>query len=317
LPADGDPSGDPSAPGFPSGWKGPALGQAPPISTDASAPVGYHSPYESRPEDHGEEEDQVDQELLSLRGEAQEKEEVHRILSWTTRKDYQLLVGISFPIQDPVGGDYHEAQLWEEIAEELMFGDKQALGMYVWLSHRLCSRSTTRALPAGKPDMVDDDAVETSRDDKAGYILFTPRDRLDTAMKNQPVLAVIEYEYGHMKARMGEAYTIRRLTNEFIALTHDTWEMYPKAGHRRLIDGAVVHDVTMDRNEFLTILALDDMIVPPPKILEERGRGTEIHSLEDKDKLLQYWAWAHQEIEVGVMVPDTDQVLEFWMNLKL
>jgi hypothetical protein len=44
LPA-GDGSQDPSlAPGSPSGWKGPALGQAPPISTDASALVGYHSP---------------------------------------------------------------------------------------------------------------------------------------------------------------------------------------------------------------------------------------------------------------------------------
>jgi hypothetical protein len=293
------------------------LGQAPPISTDASALVGYHSLYENRPADHGEEEDKIDQEPLRLRGEAQKNEEVHKILSWTTMKGYKLLVGISLPIQDPVGGDYHKAQLWEEVAEELMFGDKQALGMYIWLSHGLCSRSTARALPAGMPDLIDDVTVETMKDGKAGYIMFTPRDSLATAMKKEPIQAVIEYEYGHMKVGMGEVYTIRMLANEFVALTHDTLEIYPKADYRRLIDGSVVHDVTTDRNKFLTILTLNDMIVPPLKILEERGRGTEIRSLEDMGKLLQYWAWAQLEIEVGVLVPDTKSTLEFWTNLKL
>jgi hypothetical protein len=84
-----------------------------------------------------------------------------------------------------------------------------------------------------------------------------------------------------------------------------------------LIDGTAVHNVTTKISEFHAVLALDEMIVPPPKILEERGRGTEIHSIADQAKLLQYWAWSQQEIEVGVMVPETKHVLEYWMFLKL
>jgi hypothetical protein len=167
------------------------------------------------------------------------------------------------------------------------------------------------------PDSVEEVTVETKKDGKAGYILFTPRDSLAAAMKNQPIQEVIEYEYGYMRVGMGEAYTIRMLTNQFLALAQNTWEIFPKAGCRRLIDGSVVHNVTTDLHEYHSVLALDDMIVRPPKILEERGRGTEIHSLADQAKLPQYLAWSQQEIEVGVMVPETKNVLEYWVFLKL
>jgi hypothetical protein len=171
-----------------------------------------------------------------------------------------------------VGGEFHEAQLWEEVTEELIFTERHALNMYIWLSNRFSLRSTARALPEGMPDMVDDVTVETRMDSKAGYILFAPRDRLAAAMKNQPNQVMIEYEYGHMRVEMGEAYTVRMLANEFYALTQNTWEMYPKAGYRRLIDGTTVHNVTTDLREFHEVLAVDDLIEPPPKILEERGR---------------------------------------------
>jgi hypothetical protein len=227
-------------------------------------------------------------------------------MSWTTRKDYKLLIGIRLPIQDPVGGEQHEGQLWGEVTEELMFTEKHAERMYEWLSQRLSSRSTLRILPLGMLESIEDVMVETKKDGKAGYILFTPNDSLAKAMKKEPIQAMIEYEYGYICVGMGEAYTIRMLTNEFQELTQGTWEM----GYRRLIDGTVVHDVTMDHHEFHSILALDDMIVPPPKIQEERGRGTEINALTDQAKLLQYWAWSQQEIEVGVMIPETKHVLE-------
>jgi hypothetical protein len=161
------------------------------------------------------------------------------------------------------------------------------------------------------PEPIDEVTVETSKDGNAGYILFTVRDNLATAMRNQPIQAIIEYEYGYMRVGMGEAYTIRMITNEFWALTRNTWEIYPKVGYRRLIDGSVAHNVTEDFNEYQSILALDSMVVPPSKILEDRGRGTEIHSLVDQAKLLQYWAWSQQEIEVGVMVPETNHVIEY------
>jgi hypothetical protein len=96
LSVDGSPA--PSAPDSPSGWKGSALGQSPPISADAAALVGYHSQYESRPADQGEEEDQPDPEVLKIRGEAMKNEEVHGVIGWTTRKNYPLRIGVSLPI---------------------------------------------------------------------------------------------------------------------------------------------------------------------------------------------------------------------------
>jgi hypothetical protein len=59
------------------------------------------------------------------------------------------------------------------------------------------------------------------------------------------------------------------------------------------------------------------MIVLPAKILEERGRGTEIHSVTDQAKLPQYWAWSQLPIEVGVLVPETNHPIEYWMFLTL
>jgi hypothetical protein len=100
------------------------------ISADASGLVGYHSQYGSGAADQGEEEDVPDPELLRLRGISQRDEEVHALISWTTGKDYQLLIGVSLPIQDPEGGDSHEGQLWEEVAEELIITEKHAKMVY-------------------------------------------------------------------------------------------------------------------------------------------------------------------------------------------
>jgi hypothetical protein len=73
---------------------GPALGQPLSISPDAAALVGYVSPYQSRPADGILEEDP---ELSRLRETAQADEEVGRLTAWTTRKDYNTLVGIALP----------------------------------------------------------------------------------------------------------------------------------------------------------------------------------------------------------------------------
>jgi hypothetical protein len=74
IPASPLPAGDrsqepPSAPGLPSGWKGIALGQAQPISADASGLAGYHSQDDGANVPKGiEEEIPPDPELLRLRG---------------------------------------------------------------------------------------------------------------------------------------------------------------------------------------------------------------------------------------------------------
>jgi hypothetical protein len=106
------------------------------------------------------------------------------------------MVGISLPVQNPVGGYCYEVQLWEEVTEELMFTEKYALNMYIWLANRFSLRSTARALPIGMPEMVDDVTIETRKDGKAGYIGFTPRDSLAAAMTDQPNQVMFEYEYG-------------------------------------------------------------------------------------------------------------------------
>jgi hypothetical protein len=73
----------------------------------------------------------------------------------------------------------------------------------------------------------------------------------------------------------------------------------------------------MDFKESQMALAHEEMIVPPAKIVEERGRGTEIHSVADQGKLLQYWPWSQQPIEVGILVPVVNYTIEYWMTITL
>jgi hypothetical protein len=135
-------------------------------------------------------------------------------------------------------------------------------------------------------------------------------------MKKMDVQAVIEYEEGYMKIGMQEAYTIRMLTYEFWEITQRQWEFYPLDSYRRWIDGSIVHGTTWERNEHLA-LDLDSMSIPPAKVLEERGRGTESPSIRNQGKLLQYWAWSQTPIGVGIFFPDTNFKIEYWMNIML
>jgi hypothetical protein len=69
------------------------------------------------------------------------------------------------------------------------------------------------------PESVEDVSVQTRKDGKFGYILFTPEDSTAEALKKMDLQVMIEYEEGFMKVGMGEAYTIRMLSNEFWELT--------------------------------------------------------------------------------------------------
>jgi hypothetical protein len=71
------------------------------------------------------------------------------MISWTTRKDYPLLVGISLPITDQSLDGAHEAQLWEETNENWIVDGNHAAKAYQWLGERFISRSTQRFLPTG------------------------------------------------------------------------------------------------------------------------------------------------------------------------
>jgi hypothetical protein len=139
-------------------------------------------------------------------------EEVHKMISWTTRKNYPIWVGISLPINGPVGGEFHEGQLWEEVPDDLIIGENHADVMCAWLMARLRARSSENMLPVDMPLLAEGTTVQTWKDGKWGYILFTPVDSLTTPMKKMEMQVMIEYEEGYergyMRVGMENAYTI-------------------------------------------------------------------------------------------------------------
>jgi hypothetical protein len=271
------------------GWRGVALGQAQPISADASGLTDYQS--QNQGTDGPKEETPPDPELLRVRGEEKKDEEVHMLISWTTRKDYPTVVGISLPIPVRVGEEFHEGQLWEEMADDMMIEAKHAERIYDWLIERLRGRSSEGMLPTDMPASISEVTVQTWKDGGAGHILFTPEGAIMTPMNTMEVQAVIEYDMGYMRVGMGNAYTIGMLVWEFLAITQRQWRFLPLNGYRRLIDGAAVHRVTTDHDLFSAAIADQEIQVLPAKVLEERGRGTLISKLADQGKLLQCWAW--------------------------
>jgi hypothetical protein len=141
--------------------------------------------------------------------------------------------------------------------------------------------------------------------------MFTPPDSLMTPMKKMEVQVMIEYDGGYMRVGMENAYTITMLAREFQGRTQRQWNTYPLNGYRRLNDGTVVHSTTNDFDLFTAARLDDELQVKPPKILEERGRSTVIVKPEDKGKLLQYWAWLRQPVDVGVLIPEDDCKTEY------
>jgi hypothetical protein len=97
-------------------------------------------------------------------------------------------------------------------------------------------------------------SVITRRNGKAGYILFEPLDSVAGELTDMPVRVQIEYRNGYAKFGMGEAYSLRMLAQEFWALTHNEWSLYPKGSCRREIDGTIVHETVTDPNSFFNAL---------------------------------------------------------------
>jgi hypothetical protein len=308
LPAGGDPSGNPPASGLPTTRRGPALGQAPSISQDAAALVGYVSPNQSRPADGALEEDP---ELSRLRGTVQADEEVGSLTAWTTRKDYNTLVGIALPIQDWAREDYHVIQFWEETSDPIQIQEHPATDMYAWLVSMFYERAQASKLPVGMPVTFSNLSV------RAGYILYEPLDGLAGNLIDMPVRVQIQYHYGDSKLGMGKGYTQRMLAQEFWALTHNDWNLYPDIGFSRTVDGTIRHNATSDPAKFHNSMTVDLIIEPPVDIQDDNGRGTAISYGEDQARLLQHWAWARQEIAGGVSLSIDNHTAEYWMNLML
>jgi hypothetical protein len=119
-----------------------------------------------------------DPEVLRVRGEDGDAndQEVHRMISWTTRIDFPLWVGISLPIPDRVGGTQHEGQLWEEFPDGEIVTENHADKVYYRLAEKLMSRSKDGLLPPEMPFHAEEVTLQTWRDGRGGYILFAPDD---------------------------------------------------------------------------------------------------------------------------------------------
>jgi hypothetical protein len=190
--------------------------------------------------------------------------------------------------------------------------------MYTWLRDRFASRSMHQLLPAGMPETGEAFSVQTWKDGKAGYILFKPLSMIATAMADSETQVMVEYDNGYMREGIGNAYTIQILYDDFMALAQNIWEIYPAVAYRRLSDGTIVHNCTRDYRAGQLLRAEGVPVVHPPRIIEDKGRGSEIHSREDQGKLLQYWAWAQMPMDVGVIFPTKDgHTYEFCLEFSL
>jgi hypothetical protein len=271
LPADGELPSSSSAPGLPAAWTGPALGQAPPISPDAAALAGYNSPNSKE----SAVQEPEDPELLRLRGLSCSDEDIHKLISWTTRKDYQTLIGISLPIKNWVGDEYHEIQFWEDTIDQIQF-DHTAVGAYDWLVNRFRSRAANQTLPMGMPDKFENLSVVMYRTGKAGYILFTLLDSFASSLRDQTVKIEVNDRGGYTSLGMGDRYTLMMSATELWTLTHNEWQICPKQAYETRADGTVCHD-NGTAEEFHQFPLRRPIQGPVPDLTRPTPRGVRTH----------------------------------------
>jgi hypothetical protein len=192
--------------------------------------------------------------------------------------------------------------------------ENHAATVYLWLKNRFASRSMHQLLPTGMPEEFSGLSVSTWKDGKAGYILFSSPDVIMTSMTDSETQVLVEYTNGYMREGIGNTYTLQVVYDDFMSLTTNTWEIYPALAYRRTNDGIIVHNCTNDYRANQILRSEADPVEHPVRIIEDRGRGSEIHSLEDQGKLIQYWAWAQMPLDVGVIFPAKDgRTYEFWL----
>jgi hypothetical protein len=129
------------------------------------------------------------------------------------------------------------------------------------------------------------------------------------------VQVVFEYDDGFMKVGMSEAYTLNMLLDEFNYLTRESWLIFPTPPTHRREDGSVVHGWTDNWRATASLLSEHIQLDLPPRIVEDNSRGALIWNPTKQAKLLRYWSWIQQEIEVGVFIPASGRDVEYWWKL--
>jgi hypothetical protein len=209
--------------GFSTSWNGPSRNAAP-ISDAAADGEGYTSPNQTGVAVNPLEEERN---LSEIRGSLTPDEDVHKLLSWSTRKDYRTFIGIALPIKDWVGENYHAIQFWEEATEPIIGLENPATEMYNRLIDRFSGRARNLFIPDALPGSFVDVSVTTSRSGNASYILFEPDDNFAGRPSEMPIKVRISYNNGYTIIGMGDRYTLQMLATEFWTLTHNAWDMFP------------------------------------------------------------------------------------------
>jgi hypothetical protein len=97
-----------------------------------------------------------------FRGLSEVDAAVHKMISWTTRKNYPLMMGISLPIEDESMQRSHEAQLWEQVIDDAIIEENHAGMMFRWLLQKLIYRSgSDTQRPYGMPEDISAVTVQT------------------------------------------------------------------------------------------------------------------------------------------------------------
>jgi hypothetical protein len=116
--------------------------------------------------------------------------------------------------------------------------------------------------------------------------------------------------------RMGDRYTLSMLALELWALTQNSWQVFPKAARETRADGTVCHGTTDDPESFFQAF-ISSFANAPEKVLAGTPRGASINCQLDQSRLLQYFAWAGQAIDVGVAFSVDNFQIEYWFSLVL
>jgi hypothetical protein len=166
------------------------------------------------------------------------------------------------------------------------------------------------------PEIFEGLSVITNRNGKAGHILFTLIDSFASSLRDQPVEVEVEYRWGYARLGMGDSYTLRMLAMELWALTHNDWRINPEPAYQTRADGTVCHKTFDSAGEFHQSF-VDDIAIIPAKVLVGTPRGSAIRCHLDQAHLLQYFAWAGQEIMTGVAFSVNSFHIEYWYDLVL
>jgi hypothetical protein len=103
------------------------------------------------------------------------------------------------------------------------------------------------------------------------------------------------------------------LATELWTMTRNDWQVYPATAYQTRADGTVCHKTVGSAAEFHQVF-VDDFAEVPEKVLAGTPGGAFIRNPRYQGRLLQYFARAGPDIEMGVAFSLEDFQIEYWYN---